>query len=112
LLRPQRRPNGYRAYEKADIDVVRRIRGQLAAGLSTATIAEIQSRIRLGEIPVPACAGVISRPRDECGRVDQAIARLQTTRTALENIIVFGGSSTALPAAAETRQGSLSGNGT
>jgi DNA-binding transcriptional MerR regulator len=101
LLQPQRRPNGYREYEEADIDVVRRIRSLLAAGLSTATIAEIQSCIRPGGIPVPACAGVISRLRDERDRVDQAIAHLQTTRAALEDIIELGTSPTALPAATD-----------
>jgi DNA-binding transcriptional MerR regulator len=93
LLRPQRRPNGYREYAEADIDVVRRIRSLLAAGLSTATIAEVQSCIRVGEIPVPACAGVITRLRDERDRVDQAIAHLQATRATLEGIIELGASS-------------------
>jgi DNA-binding transcriptional MerR regulator len=92
LLRPQRRPNGYREYAEADIDVVRRIRSLLAAGLSTATIAEVQSCIRVGEIPVPACAGVITRLRDERDRVDQAIAHLQATRATLEGIIELGAS--------------------
>lgn len=41
LLRPTRQPSGYREYSEADLQTVRRIRVLLAAGLNTATIAEV-----------------------------------------------------------------------
>ena len=41
LLWPVRRPSGYRDYDAADVERVRRIRTLLAAGLHTATIAHV-----------------------------------------------------------------------
>jgi DNA-binding transcriptional MerR regulator len=90
LLRPTRIQNGYREYDEADVAVVRRIRGLLAAGLSTDTIAEIQFCIREEDPPAPACAGVIARLRDERARIDEAIARLQASRARLDDVIERG----------------------
>jgi DNA-binding transcriptional MerR regulator len=41
LLKPLRQPSGYREYGEQDADIVRGIRIMLAAGLHTATIAEL-----------------------------------------------------------------------
>jgi DNA-binding transcriptional MerR regulator len=41
LLSPQRTAAGYREYAEADLDVVHHVRTLLAAGLSTATIADL-----------------------------------------------------------------------
>ncbi|AIJ25753.1 MerR family transcriptional regulator [Amycolatopsis methanolica] len=86
LLRPERTPNGYRDYAEDDVTVVRRIRELLAAGLTTAGIAEIGTCVR-GEPPTPACDGVLERLRAERSRIDAAIARLQGARTALDTVI-------------------------
>jgi DNA-binding transcriptional MerR regulator len=90
LLKPDRAPNGYREYAEADVDVVRRIRELLAAGLATATIAEIGPCLRTDLPPTPACPGVIKRLRDERTRIDQAIAGLQAARATLDNVIQRG----------------------
>ncbi|WP_032761332.1 MerR family transcriptional regulator, partial [Streptomyces alboviridis] len=61
LLRPQRRPSGYREYSEADVDTVRRIRSLLAAGLNTATIATILPCLRDdGERLVPTCSDLLA----------------------------------------------------
>lgn len=86
LLRPERAANGYRVYAEADVTAVRRIRELLAAGLSTAAIAEIGTCVR-DEPPTPACDGVLARLRDEGAAIDRAIARLQATRATLDAII-------------------------
>ena len=90
LLKPDRAPNGYREYAEADVDVVRRIRGLLASGLGTATIAEIAPCLRNDLPPTPACAGVIRRLRDERTRIDDAIAGLQAARATLDHVIQRG----------------------
>lgn len=55
LLRPSRRPSGYREYGEEDVATVGRIRVLLAAGLSTAAIAELlpcMSEERPDHVPV------------------------------------------------------------
>ncbi|WP_409182088.1 MerR family transcriptional regulator [Amycolatopsis sp. VS8301801F10] len=86
LLHPARTPNGYREYAEADVSAVRRIRELLAAGLPTATIAEIGSCVR-DEPLTPACDGVLERLRGERDRIDAALARLQSSRAALDTVI-------------------------
>ncbi|GAA4219759.1 MerR family transcriptional regulator [Actinocatenispora rupis] len=93
LLRPRRRPSGYREYLVSDVDVVRRIRGLLAAGLPTATIASVLPCIREeGERLVPTCPDLIAQLRRERDRIDHAIDDLTTSRRLLDTVI------TAVPA--------------
>ena len=88
LLRPQRRPSGYREYLPSDVAVVRRIRGLLAAGLSTATISSVLPCIREdGERLVPTCPDLLAQLRRERDRIDQAIEDLTASRQALDTVI-------------------------
>lgn len=88
LLRPQRRPSGYREYLPSDVAVVRRIRGLLAAGLSTATISSVLPCIREdGERLVPTCPDLVAQLRRERDRIDQAIEDLTASRQALDTVI-------------------------
>ncbi|TVT23543.1 MerR family transcriptional regulator [Amycolatopsis rhizosphaerae] len=98
LLRPQRRPSGYREYLSTDVAVVRRIRGLLAAGLSTATIASVLPCIREdGERLVPTCPDLVAQLRRERERIDQAIDELTTSRQILDSVITAA-PSTPVPA--------------
>ncbi|MFF3665579.1 MerR family transcriptional regulator [Microtetraspora malaysiensis] len=90
LLVPERSTNGYREYDEADVGAVQKIRGLLAAGLSTATIAEVSSCLRDDSLPTPACAGVVERLRGERERIDQVIQGLLDARAALDNVIRRG----------------------
>ncbi|WP_341867340.1 MerR family DNA-binding protein [Amycolatopsis echigonensis] len=65
---------------------MRRIRELLAAGLPTATIAEIGSCVR-DEPLTPACDGVLEKLRGERDRIDAPLARLQSSRAALDTVI-------------------------
>lgn len=88
LLRPQRRPSGYREYLSSDVALVRRIRGLLAAGLSTATISSVLPCIREdGERMVPTCPDLVAQLRRERDRIDQAIEDLTTSRRILDTVI-------------------------
>lgn len=88
LLRPCRRPSGYREYPTSDVAVVRRIRGLLAAGLSTATIASVLPCVyEDGERLVPTCPDLIAQLRRERDRIDQAIDDLTMSRQILDTVI-------------------------
>ncbi|QKV90684.1 MerR family transcriptional regulator [Streptomyces sp. NA02950] len=88
LLQPERRPSGYREYSDADVDTVRRIRSLLAAGLNTATIATILPCLRdEGERLVPTCSDLLADLTKERERITKAITDLQTSRSALDEVI-------------------------
>ncbi|HVT68321.1 MAG TPA: MerR family transcriptional regulator [Trebonia sp.] len=106
LLRPRRRPSGYREYAPSDVAVVRRIRGLLAAGLSTATIASVLPCIRDdGERLVPTCPDLVAELRRERDRIDQAIGDLTASRQILDTVIMSGPAAAAPPLAATPGQG-------
>jgi DNA-binding transcriptional MerR regulator len=88
LLRPERRPSGYRDYREPDVALVRRIRCLLAAGLSTATIAQVLPCVRDdGERLTPTCPDLVADLRRERDRINSAIDDLQTSRAALDQVI-------------------------
>lgn len=107
LLRPERRPSGYREYREADVDTVRRIRSLLAAGLNTATIATILPCLRDdGERLVPTCPGLLADLAKERERITRAIIDLQTSRSALDDVIAAAPADVAESAASGAPAGS------
>ncbi|MET8468229.1 MerR family transcriptional regulator [Streptomyces sp. NPDC006422] len=88
LLHPVRRPSGYREYAESDVHVVRRIRGLLAAGLTTATIAAILPCLREeDERLVPTCPDLVGELLRERDRISRAIDDLRSSRSALDDVI-------------------------
>ncbi|MFC7546245.1 MerR family transcriptional regulator [Plantactinospora sp. GCM10030261] len=88
LLHPIRRPSGYREYRESDVAVVRRIRGLLAAGLNTATIASVLPCLRDdGDRLVPTCPDLLAELCAERDRIDRAIDDLAASRSALDRVI-------------------------
>uniref|UniRef100_A0AAU2VKN0 MerR family transcriptional regulator n=1 Tax=Streptomyces sp. NBC_00008 TaxID=2903610 RepID=A0AAU2VKN0_9ACTN len=88
LLTPERLPSGYRVYSESDVETVRRIRCLLAAGLSTALIAQVLPCVRADdECLVPTCPDLIAQLRGEGERITRAIEDLQTSHALLETII-------------------------
>ncbi|ASO20435.1 MerR family transcriptional regulator [Actinoalloteichus hoggarensis] len=88
LLGPRRRPSGYREYVESDLDVVRRIRTLLAAGLSTAIIAEVlPCMVDDGERLVPACPELAVELDRERDRITGHIDELTDARAMLTEII-------------------------
>lgn len=92
LLRPARQANGYRVYQEGDVALVLWIRRLLAAGLSTATIAQFQSCPLPddGRSPASDCQRLGDRLRAERERIDAAIADLEANRTTLDQIVAAG----------------------
>jgi DNA-binding transcriptional MerR regulator len=88
LLNPLRRPSGYREYEDTDVRAVQNIRTLLAAGLNTATIAEVlPCMLDNGDVLVPACAELTTVLRHDRDRIDATINELQAARSMLDAII-------------------------
>jgi DNA-binding transcriptional MerR regulator len=88
LLRPRRRPSGYREYTEADVRTVRHVRILLAAGLGTAVIADVlPCMVEDGGVLAPACAELTPALEKERDRIAGAIAELESARTLLETII-------------------------
>jgi DNA-binding transcriptional MerR regulator len=91
LLAPKRQPSGYRVYDDADVDTVRRIRILLAAGLPTATIAQVLPCVR-GDGPnlTPVCSDLVAELRRERERMTGAIRDLQASQGILDAVIAAG----------------------
>ncbi|GHE74354.1 transcriptional regulator [Streptomyces longispororuber] len=88
LLAPARRPSGYREYTEEDVTTVRGIRVLLAAGLNTATIAELlPCMVDDGGTLAPACSGMLPDLARERDRIDEAVAGLLAARARLDEII-------------------------
>ena len=88
LLKPSRRPSGYREYAEEDVATVRGIRMLLGAGLNTATIAELlPCMVDDGQILAPACSGMLPDLNRERERIGEAVAGLLAARDALDAII-------------------------
>ncbi|NEE01526.1 MerR family transcriptional regulator [Phytoactinopolyspora halotolerans] len=88
LLSPHRQPSGYREYTGSDVDVVRRIRTLLAAGLTTSTIAEVLPCLDDdGTTVTPTCADTLDEFIRERNRIDECIDELQAARGMLDAII-------------------------
>lgn len=89
MLRPVRRPSGYREYREQDVATVRRIRSLLTAGLNTATIASVLPCIRDdGERLVPTCSDLVAHLWRERDRISHAIEELRASRAMLDAVIV------------------------
>ncbi|WP_245681547.1 MerR family transcriptional regulator [Actinomadura kijaniata] len=88
LLQPLRRPSGYREYDDADVELVRRIRTLLAAGLNTTTIAYVlPCTVETGDGLAAACPDLVTDLRRERDRISRSITELHTARTMLDAII-------------------------
>ncbi|MBT2211170.1 MerR family transcriptional regulator [Actinomadura sp. NEAU-AAG7] len=88
LLRPVRRPSGYREYRPEDAATVRGIRLLLGAGLGTATIGELLPCMTDdGEVLAPACSGMVTDLHRERARLTEAAEELLAARDRLDAII-------------------------
>jgi DNA-binding transcriptional MerR regulator len=85
LLRPDRLPSGYREYAESDVEVVRRIRDLLAAGLSTATIARVLPCVT--EDLAPTCPLLVDELHQERDRISASIAAMEESRRLLDRVL-------------------------
>jgi DNA-binding transcriptional MerR regulator len=85
LLQPDRLPSGYREYAESDVEVVRRIRALLAAGLSTSTIAHVLPCVTADL--KPTCSALFDQLHQERERITASIAALETSRRLLDSVL-------------------------
>lgn len=101
LISPARRLSGYREYTSADVATVGHVRSLLAAGLSTATIAELLPCMGSdGARVVADCPELLVDLYRERARLSAAIGDLETARRALDAVIATAPPETAGAAAA------------
>ena len=106
LIHPARRPSGYRDYSDSDVATVLHIRTLLAAGLSTATIAELLPCMGTdGARLVADCPELLVDLNRERDRLTAAIGELETARRTLDGVIA-----TAPPETERAAAGLLRGN--
>lgn len=86
LLASERLPNGYRDYDPAAEQTVRRIRALLAAGLPTALIRQVLPCGR-PDGSLSACPGLLDRLRERLAHLDEQAEELDRVRTTLREAI-------------------------
>ncbi|UGQ11485.1 MerR family transcriptional regulator [Yinghuangia sp. ASG 101] len=104
LLRPDRKPNGYRNYDETVLSAVLRIRALLAAGLSTRVIRQVLPCTN-AEVAVLPCPGVLDTLRAQLRTLDQRSAEINAARDVLLRIITTAETA---PTAAAPRASSTS----
>ncbi|GAA4639392.1 MerR family transcriptional regulator [Actinoallomurus vinaceus] len=86
LLRPEREPNGYRAYDETAVETVERIRALLAAGLPTRVIRQVLP-CTTAETAVAPCPGVLNALREQLDALDRRSAEIAAARSLLSRTI-------------------------
>ncbi len=91
LLVPARNASGYRDYSDQDVEVARRIRQLLDAGLNTATIRNVLPCLteRAGRL-APICADTIDDLKHEQARIEASIEALTASRDAIRSVVDAG----------------------
>ncbi|WP_040793645.1 MerR family transcriptional regulator [Nocardia paucivorans] len=87
LLESTRRSNGYRDYSDEAVEVVRRIRLLLEAGLNTETIRSLLPCVHGDEPRVELCTEVDDILRREVRAIDAAVDRLTRRRETLLGLL-------------------------
>jgi DNA-binding transcriptional MerR regulator len=107
LLRPQRRPSGYREYDDSDVTTVLHIRNLLAAGLSTTTIADLLPCMGAdGDRLIADCPELLIDLARERERISASIRELELARTTLDAVIATAPQETRQAAAGLMEQAS------
>lgn len=90
LLRPERRPSGYREFRTNDIALVERIQNLISAGLNTTLIAQILDCFDdggAGHTPTPTCAEMVADLTAARDRMHRQVESLTASSALLEAII-------------------------
>ncbi len=91
LLRPERGAGGQREYGEGHVEVVRRIRCLLSAGLGTTMIATVLPCLEAGSDHLaPTCPDMLVRLLAERDRIDRAMEAMRESREALDSVIAAG----------------------
>ena len=83
LLTPRREPNGYRAYEDADVHVVREVRALLSLGMTAEQTHPFVECLRAGNDRADVCPASLSAYRQRIAEIDERLAELTALRSQL-----------------------------
>ncbi len=91
LLSPRRDASGYRSYTDQDVEVVRRVRQLIDAGLTTRTIRAVLPCLveRAGRLE-PICSETVNDLKREQARIQTSIDALTASRDAIARVIDSG----------------------
>jgi DNA-binding transcriptional MerR regulator len=91
LLDPARNASGYRDYSAQDVELARRVRQLLDAGLGTETIRTVLPCLveRAGQLR-PICSSLIDDLKREQARIEASIDALSRSRDAIGAVIAAG----------------------
>jgi len=87
LLRPRREANGYRAYTKQDVVVVREVKALLSLGLTAEQTYPFIECLRAGNERADVCPASLTAYRTRIAEVDQRIAELAELRAKLTDLL-------------------------
>ncbi|UOE42922.1 MerR family transcriptional regulator [Agromyces larvae] len=88
LLTPERQPNGYRAYDEADVERVRRIAGLVQSGLPTRLVKEVLVLEGVASESRPTCArGVAEMLATELAGIEERLACLTRSRDTIRDFL-------------------------
>jgi DNA-binding transcriptional MerR regulator len=88
LITPRRETNGYRAYDDADVDVVREVRALLSLGMTAEETHPFVECLRAGNDRADVCPASLLEYRRRIGDVDARIAELTALRGQLTDLLI------------------------
>ena len=91
LITAARCPNDYREYGEDAVELVRRIRWLLAAGLSTAAIRDVLPCTHADPLRVDPCDAVKTTMHAQLARIDEALGDLAASRALLAEALAAAG---------------------
>jgi DNA-binding transcriptional MerR regulator len=91
LITAARCPNDYREYGEDAVELVRRIRWLLAAGLPTAAIREVLPCTHADPLRVDPCAEATVTMHAQLARIDAAMEDLASSRALLADALATSG---------------------
>ena len=87
LITPRREANGYRAYDEADVHVVREVRALLSLGMTAEQTHPFVACLRAGNDRADVCPASLSAYRQRIAEIDERLAELVALRGQLTDLL-------------------------
>jgi len=87
LITPRREANGYRAYDDADVHVVREVRALLSLGMTAEQTHPFVACLRAGNDRADVCPASLSAYRQRIAEIDERLAELAALRGQLTDLL-------------------------
>ena len=87
LITPRREANGYRAYDDADVHVVREVRALLSLGMTAEQTHPFVECLRAGNDRADVCPASLSAYRQRIAEIDERLTELTALRGQLTDLL-------------------------